>query len=630
MRYFLSIAATALLVTGVVRAARAPSDAWPQASSPSGPPAFAEPGISPDGREIAFSSGGDIWTVPSAGGDAHLLIADAATDRRPLFSPDGRELAFVSTRTGGGDIYVLTLATGEVRRVTWDDGLDMLDGWSRDGRWLYFSSTGHDIAGMNDVFRVPAAGGTPMPVSNERYVNEFQAAASPDGRRLALVARGIASNQWWRKGSSHIDQSELWLMNVDDAANYTKVSPIGARQVWPMWSGDGRNLFYVSDRNGAENIWTRPASASGADKALTTFKDGRVLWPSATTDGRTIAFERDFAIWTLDTSTGQAREVTIARRGAASAPAPDRVRQTSQFEDLALSPDSLKVAFIARGDVFAASVKDGGDATRITSTPAIESQPAWSPDSRRLAYVESTSSGSHIALRDVGAGATTALTSGSVTDISPVFSPDGKQLAFLRNRKELRVIDLAAKTDRVVASGVLGDAVDFPAPAWSPDGRWIALFAIGAKRFTNVELVPAAGGVMRPISFLANAYANTLAWSPDGTFILFDTWQRTEDGELARVDLLPRTPRFREDLFRDLFTEPRRPPTTTPASSSAGERPAVEPRPDAPKPSVEPEFADIRNRLSLLPVGLDIRGVTISPDGKTAVVISTTAGQTNL
>jgi sugar lactone lactonase YvrE len=59
-------------------------------------------------------------------------------------------------------------------------------------------------------------------------------------------------------------------------------------------------------------------------------------------------------------------------------------------------------------------------------------------------------------------------------------------------------------------------------PAWSPDGRWIALFAIGAKRFTNVELVPATGGVMRPISFLANAYANTLAWSPDGTFILFD------------------------------------------------------------------------------------------------------------
>jgi Tol biopolymer transport system component len=299
---------------------------------------YAEPGISPDGREIAFSSGGDIWVVPAAGGDAHLLVADAATDRRPLFSPDGREIAFVSTRTGGGDIYVLALASGLVRRVTWDDGLEQLDSWSRDGRWLYFSSTGHDIASMNDVFRVASAGGTPMSVSDERYVNEFGAAPSPDGRRLALVARGIASNQWWRKGSSHIDQSELWLMNLEGEPAYAQISPRGSRQVWPMWSGDGRNLFYVSDRGGAENIWTRPATAAGADRAVTTFKDGRVLWPSATADGRTIAFERDFGIWTLDTNSGQARAVSIVRRGAAAGPAPERVRQTSQFSDLALSP----------------------------------------------------------------------------------------------------------------------------------------------------------------------------------------------------------------------------------------------------------------------------------------------------
>ena len=73
---------------------------------------YAEPGISPDGREIAFSSGGDIWSAPAAGGEARLLVADAAYDRRPLFSPDGRHLAFVSSRTGGGDIYALTFATG--------------------------------------------------------------------------------------------------------------------------------------------------------------------------------------------------------------------------------------------------------------------------------------------------------------------------------------------------------------------------------------------------------------------------------------------------------------------------------------------------------------------------------------
>ena len=91
-------------------------------------PAFAEPSIAPDGSEIAFVSGGDIWTVPASGGQARLLISHAANDTHPVYSPDKSKVAFVSTRTGGGDIYVLALATGDVRRVTFDDGLEQLDG----------------------------------------------------------------------------------------------------------------------------------------------------------------------------------------------------------------------------------------------------------------------------------------------------------------------------------------------------------------------------------------------------------------------------------------------------------------------------------------------------------------------
>src|SRR5262245_58854611 len=104
-------------------------------------PYFTEPALSPDRKEIAFVSGGDIWTVPATGGIAALRVSHPANESRPLYSPDGKQLAFVSTRTGNGDIYVLTLATGELKRLTFDDGQDQLDAWSRDGRWLYFSST---------------------------------------------------------------------------------------------------------------------------------------------------------------------------------------------------------------------------------------------------------------------------------------------------------------------------------------------------------------------------------------------------------------------------------------------------------------------------------------------------------
>src|SRR5215218_6527914 len=86
-----------------------------QSQSPAAVPTFAEPGISPDHAEIAFASGGDIWTVPTTGGTARLLVSHPASESRPLYSPDGRKLAFISTRTGGGDIYVMTFASGDLR-----------------------------------------------------------------------------------------------------------------------------------------------------------------------------------------------------------------------------------------------------------------------------------------------------------------------------------------------------------------------------------------------------------------------------------------------------------------------------------------------------------------------------------
>jgi Tol biopolymer transport system component len=609
---------------GALAAARTAPPAAPEVQAAPAPTfAFAEPGISPDGREIAFASGGDLWSVPAAGGEARLLVTDPANERRPMYSPDGRELAFVSTRTGGGDVYVLTLASGDLRRVTWNDGPEQLDGWSRDGQWIYFSSTSHDIAGMNDVFRVPAAGGTPFAVSDERYVNEFSAAASPDGRRIVFVARGISSAQWWRRGSSHIDESELWVRDVDGPADPIRLAARGARHVWPMWSGDGRRVFYVSDRGGVENIWVRAAASDGEARPLTAFRDGRVLWPTSTADGRTIAFERDFGIWTLDVDTGAARPLPISRRGAPTGPAPERVRQTSDFTGLALSPDGRKIAFVARGDVFAASARDAADATRVTATDAIEAQPAWAPDSRRLVFVSAEGRGQRVQLHDFTTGVTSALTDGAATDLSPAFSPDGARLAFLRDRRELRVIDLASRSERIVATGVFGDTIDSPVPAWSPDGRWIALLAIGAKAFTNVEMVPADGGVMRPVSFVANAYANSIAWSRDGRYLLFDTRQRTEPGQLARVDLVPRAPTFREDLFRDLFTDPHPEPRN----------PEPEPRNRNPEPGTlnpEPVFANLRQRLSFLPTGLDVVRAVISPDGKTAAIVGAAAGQTNL
>ncbi len=590
--------------------------------------AFADPGISPDGREIAFVSGGDIWTVPAQGGEARLLVSHAAAEMRPLFSPDGSRLAFGSTRTGNGDIYVLSLGTGVLTRLTWDDGMEYPDSWSRDGAWIYFSSSAQDIAGMNDVYRVRSTGGTPMAVAADRYASEFWGAPSPDGSTIAISGRGNAFGQWWRRGHSHIDMNELHLVRIADTPVYTRVGQ-GERQgkeMWPMWAADGRSLYYVGDADGAENLWRRDV-ASGASARLTSYRDGRVLWPSITANGQTIAFERDFGIWIWDGGSRQSRQLAITLRGASHGPVSERLTLTTGFPEMRLSPDGRKVAIIARGEVFAASAKDGGEATRVTRTPAPEGNLAWSPDSRRLAYESLRGGVWKLFMHDFVAETETPV-SADGDAVQPLFSPDGRFLAFTVNGSALHLMDLRTRASRVLARGEF-DKPPFagsPGFAFSRDSRWVAYLSPSANGFESVFAVPVDGGTPRQVSFLANAFGRSIAWGEDGTYLLFASGQRTESGQVARVELIARAPRFREDQFRALFpAESSGPPARSPRGAADSTRPGR-----TPPARVEIEFDGIRRRTSILPVGVDVQNVSISPDGKQALITGGAAGQSNL
>jgi Tol biopolymer transport system component/C-terminal processing protease CtpA/Prc len=601
-------------------------------------PYFTEPTISPDRSTVAFVSGGDIWDAPVGGGDARLLVAHPANESHPSFSPDGRTLAFVSDRTGGGDIYLLALANGDLRRLTFSDGSELLDGWSRDGQWIYFSSSSQEIAG-NDVYRVRVAGGMPMPVTADRFTNEFAGAASPDGTAIAFSARGNGPGQWWRNGHSHLDESEIWVKkdlrgdggdggNGDNGAGapngaYEQIVERGAKAYWPMWAADGRSIYYMSDRSGAENLWTKPIGG-GQARQLTNFRAGRVLWPDISTDGRTIVFERNFSVWTYDVAAGRAAEIAIRRRGASIGPVTERLTLSNGFSDLSLSPDGRKVAFVARGEIFAASARDGGNAARVTNSLARELQIDWAPDSRRIVYVAERGDVNNIFLYDFGSSTETQLTNAAKSSEAPRFSPDGSMLAFVRDDKQLVVLDVATRQERVVTNGFISAAPRNL--AWSSDNKWIAYLALGTRSFRNVHLVPAAGGESRAVTSIPNSNTNTVSWSPDGTFIVFNSSQRTEDVSVVRVDLTLRAPKFAEDLFRDLFREPARssgpgrqsgPATTAPSSQSpsAPSSDAASVSSAAPK-AIEIVFDDIRRRVSTLNLGTNYSAQAISPDGR--------------
>jgi tricorn protease len=587
-------------------------------------PYYYDASISPNSSEIVFVSGGDIWSVAASGGEARLLISNPANETRPLYSPDGKSIAFNSSRSGNGDVYVWNIATGTLTRLTYDDANDEVNGWSADGKYLYFTSTGKDIGSMRDVYRVSINGGTPMLVSDNRYVAEYYAAPSPVGKTLALVGKGYGAIQWWRNGRSHIDESEIWLMD-EASKKYTQLAASGAKQLWPMWTPDGKTLYYVSDRSGKQNIWVHPLN--GTAKQVTGFKDGRVLFPSISKDGKTIVFERNFAVWKMDVATGESKPVDITLKGSSASTASDFLRVTSGFSDLAISPDGKKLAVIAQGEVFVAGVKDGGDATRVTATIGLESNTVWSKNSNVLYYVGDRDNKANIYQYDFLTAKETQLTTANADDGSLTLSPDGKKLAFVRNAKELRVLELATKKELLLVTAPLSfvpteSSGNF---SWSPDNKWIAFASYANKAFRNIYIVPATGGEAKPVSFLANTFGSDVVWGNQGKSVLFVTVQRTENGQVARVDLQPRLPRFREDQFRDLFSDQSTSVKTTKTDAVID---SLAPVTNNNKPIV---FEGIKNRLSLLPLtGADVQGIIISKDGNTLIAIADIAGQTNI
>ncbi|HIE50338.1 MAG TPA: PDZ domain-containing protein [Armatimonadetes bacterium] len=606
-------------------------------------PYFRTPALSPDGSLIAFCYAGDIWFVEAEGGEARLVTSHPAYDDRPCFSPEGTKLAFVSQRTGNGDVYVMSLEEGELLRLTFHDGMDVVEDWSPDGEWVYFTSARDTMGGA--IYRVSLEGGTPVRLLGDPYESFYNVAVSPEGRKLAFNNNG---DPWWRHGPNPYGASDIRVVsNRPEASDFRQLTNYAGRNRWPLWDAEGKGVYFVSDRDGHENIWYQPLDRRCKARQITYFTEGRVLRPAISRDGCWMVFERDFGLWRLNLETGEVGPVDLTVR-ADQQLNPISYHTYTTVDEFVLSPDGKKVVYAVRGEIFAdfadkEEAKRKGDSFRVTDTPFREGQLAWSPDSKQVVYISDRFGENEVFLYDFTTQTETRLTDSPGLKYAPKFSPDGKWISFFHAPDRICLLD--PKTKEIRPFIHLNYFYGLPGPGlytWSPDSQWIAFFSQDENFFTNIYVQGLGEEKAHQVTFLSHIGSGGLLWSPDGKFLIFTTSQYRDEAQIARVDLKPLPPTFREEEFAKLFEEEkkegessRRSPEDQGPSAhpQAGEEENGEEEEKEEKKEPEPveiEFADLKYRLRFLtPPQMNAHAVCISPDSKTLIFRAPLTGKWN-
>ena len=525
-------------------------------------PYVRQPSLSPDGRKIAFCYAGDIWIGPADGGKASRITSHASNDSHPIFSPDGTQLAFASQRTGGGNIYTISLQSSQPpKRLTYHDESVPPACWSPDGGWLYFTSDYDGIRGAS--YKIHVDGGTPIQVAGDPRETHYNLAISPDGKRLAFNNNG---SPWWRHGQHPAGHSDIWIVSEAVGANdHRRLTQYLGKNLKPMWSTDGTGLYYLSDRDGEENIWYMTLEGDMEAEQFTHFTDGRVLRPSISGDGKWITFERDFQIWRLNLEDRASEPVEIILQTDEKSTSIQHHSYSSGINEFELSPDGKKVAFIVRGEVFADladkgdKVKKGGDSFKVTDTPFRESQLGWHPESDRVVYISDRTGHNEVFQYHFKERVETQLTDSPEQKYAPKFSPDGKWLAYIqvpfnpnttRSDGEIWLMDVGTTEKRAfITDQVL---IGVPQPTefeWSPDSQWLAFIATDTNFFSNLYVQHIEADAPKQLTFLSNISTDDIRWSPDGKFIIFNTGQYRSESQIARVDLKPIRPGFQGRRF---------------------------------------------------------------------------------
>ena len=510
--------------------------------------------ISPDGKTIAFTYKGDIFTVPAASGEAKRLTTAESYESVPVWSPDGKSIAFASDRNGGQDIYIMEAKGGPARQLTFHSVSEIPQGFTPDGKYVVYSaniqapaaSLIYPSSRMGQLYKVPAEGGRPQQILGTPALS---ISYLPDGASFLYQDDKGTENEWRKHHTSSVTR-DIWRYDAK-TGSHTNLTARGGEDRNPVIGGDGETVYFLSERNGGSfNVYSFQLSDPSKVSAVTKFTTHPVRFLSRGANG-TLAFTYNGEIYTVNEKGGKPAKVAIDI--VTDNVEPVMRRKAGSLAGAAVSPDGKQVAFVSHGDIFVTSV-EYPSTRQITKTPQGESYPSWGADNRTLYYTSDRDGHKNIYRATISRKDDPNFSNATLIEETPVFpakdnidrqnplvSPNGELMAFIQDGNKIGVTNLKTRKTRLLTNGETYTARDGGITLdWSPDSEWLAATIDVHQRdpYYDIAIINVSNGEMTNIT--NDAYINTNPrWVMNGNAIIFSSdrygmknhasWGSTED-----------------------------------------------------------------------------------------------------